>query len=102
MWCGDGIMRPRKPHLCPVCGTSTIRRSRSEVRALDDALCAIVREVAPATVRQVFYQAVVRGLVPKCETHGYRLVQRSLLSLRERRTMPYGWITDNARMVHGH
>lgn len=33
---------------------------------------------------------------------GYRPVQRRLLSLRERRAMPYGWITDNARMVHGH
>jgi hypothetical protein len=65
-------------------------------------LYKIVDEVAPATVRQVFYQAVVRGLVPKCETHGYRPVQRRLLSLREGRAMPYGWITDNARLVHGY
>lgn len=55
--------------------------------------------MAPATVRQVFYQAVVRGLVPKDETKGYRVVQRRLLKLREDGRIPYGEITDNARMV---
>ncbi len=86
---------------CPVCGTSTTRRRRAEIDALDYALGEIVAEVWPATVRQVFYQAVVRGLVPKCETHGYRPVQRRLLALREELIIPYGWITDNARMVRG-
>jgi hypothetical protein len=53
------------------------------------------------TVRQVFYQATVRGLVPKDETRGYRVVQRRLVQLREEGHVPYGWITDNARMVRG-
>ncbi len=85
-----------------VYGTSPIkrkRRTKAEIMVLDLALAEIVAEVEPATVRQVFYQAVVRGLVPKDETEGYRLVQRRLLSLRERGTIPYGWITDNARIV---
>ena len=82
-------------------GTSTTRRRRTpaELIALDSALCEIVSEVHPATVRQIFYQAVVRGLVEKDEARGYRLVQRRLLHLRERQIVPYGWITDNARMV---
>ncbi len=82
-------------------GTSPIRRrrSREELGRLDAALTDIAYEVAPATVRQIFYQAVVRGLVPKSETTGYRVVQRRLLKLREDETIPYGLITDNARMV---
>ena len=49
----------------PVNGTSTIkraRRTRSEIEALDAALCEIVDQFSPVTVRQVFYQAVNRGL----------------------------------------
>ena len=88
--------------VCPVCGTSARRRTRAQIEALDATLHGIVAAVRPATVRQVFYQAVVRGLVPKCETHGYRPVQQRLLKLREKGDIPYGWITDNARVVRGH
>ena len=48
----------------------------AEIEALDEALAEIVYDFSPATVRQVFYQAVNRGLVPKSETKGYRAVQR--------------------------
>ena len=85
-------------------GTSTVkrhRRSRAELEELDAALIEIVAEIQPATVRKTFYQAVVRGLVEKHEACGYRLVQRRLLLLREWWIIPYGWITDNARMVRG-
>ena len=78
------------------------RRSKAELEALDRAIAGIVAEIEPATVRQVFYQAVVRGLVPKDEARGYKLVQRRLLKLRESREIPYGWITDNVRIVRGH
>jgi hypothetical protein len=66
------------------------------------ALADVVEEIEPATVRQVFYQAVVLGLVPKDETRGYKLVQRRLVALRERGIIPHGWITDNVRIVRGH
>ncbi len=80
--------------------TSTVkRRTKAEIAQLDAALVAIVQEIAPATVRQVFYQAVVRGLVPKDHTLGYRPVQGRLKALREAGVIPYNWITDNARMV---
>ena len=84
-----------------VYGTSTTRRrrSRGEIERLDATLTEIAYDVAPATVRQTFYQAVVLGLVPKSETKGYRVVQRRLLKLREEGSIPYGLITDNARMV---
>jgi hypothetical protein len=86
-------------------GTSPIkrsRRSRSEIEALDAALTKIVELYSPATVRQVFYQAVNRGLVPKSETKGYRVVQRRLVALRETGEIPYGNIVDGTRYVHGH
>ncbi|HKZ27197.1 MAG TPA: hypothetical protein VJ086_04810, partial [Rubrobacteraceae bacterium] len=59
------------------------RRTKAELEQLDLALADIVAEIQPATVRQVFYQAVVRGLVPKDEVKGYKLVQRRLVKLRE-------------------
>lgn len=78
------------------------RRTRVELEELDFSIAEIVAEIKPATVRQVFYQAVVRGQVPKDESRGYKLVQRRLLKLRETGEVPYGWITDNVRIVRGH
>jgi hypothetical protein len=89
----------------PVNGTSTIkrtRRTRGEIEALDSALCEIVDQFRPVTVRQVFYPAVNRGLVAKSETKGYRVVQRRLVTLREAGDVPHGNIVDGTRYVHGH
>jgi hypothetical protein len=88
-----------------VYGTSPIkrtRRSRAEIEALDTALIEIVEEFNPVTVRQVFYQAVNRGLVPKSETKGYRVVQRRLVVLRAAWEVPHGALVDGTRYVHGH
>jgi len=54
------------------------------------------------TVRQCFYQGTVHGLVPKDEAKGYRVIQRRLVALRESERIPYGWVTDNIRWVHGY
>ena len=54
--------------------------------------------MAPATVRQVFYQAVIWAFVQD-EARSYRAVQRQLLKLREEGAVPYGLITDNDRIV---
>lgn len=86
-------------------GTSPIkrtRRTRAEIEALDAALIEIVEQFSPVTVRQVFYQAVNRGLVPKSEAKGYRVVQRRLVALRESGEIPYGYIVDGTRYVHGY
>jgi 5S rRNA maturation endonuclease (ribonuclease M5) len=86
-------------------GTSPIkrtRRSRAEIEALDAALVEIVDEFSPVTVRQGFYQAVNRGLVPKSETKGYRVVQRRLVALRESWEIAHGSIVDGTRYVHGY
>ncbi len=81
--------------------TKRRRRSKAELEELDEQLYNIVRDIRPATVRQIYYQGVVRLLVDKDES-GYNLVQRRLLKMRRAEVMPYPWITDNVRTVYGH
>ena len=86
-------------------GTSPIkrkRRTKAEIEQLDAMLREIVEQYRPVTVRQVFYQAVNRNLVPKSETKGYRVVQRRLVALRKSGQIPYGYIVDGTRYVHGY
>jgi hypothetical protein len=61
-----------------------------------EALLEIVAAMRPMTVRQVFYQASVRGLVEKSEA-GYDKVQTDLARMRRAGDMPYGWLADNTR-----
>jgi hypothetical protein len=72
------------------------RSTRAEVRARRDGLLEIVAEMQPMTVRQVFYQATVRGLVEKSEA-GYSKVQTDLVLLRREGVLPYSWLADNTR-----
>ena len=74
-----------------------IRPSRDEHATWCAALVAIVEEIQPATVRQVFYQAIVRGLIDKTEL-GYDKVQRVLVTLRRSGEVPWHWIADNTRL----
>jgi hypothetical protein len=48
------------------------------------------------TVRQVFYQATVHGLVEKAES-GYGKVQTDLTVMRRAGELPYDWLADNTR-----
>src|SRR5262245_22871747 len=48
------------------------------------------------TVRQVFYQATVGGIVEKAES-GYNKVQTDLVLLRRSGELPYDWLADNTR-----
>jgi hypothetical protein len=78
---------------------SHIKRSRStkaEVEDRREALLAIIDDGKPMTVRQVFYQATVRGLVEKAES-GYAKVQTDLTRMRRAGDLPYDWLADNTR-----
>jgi hypothetical protein len=78
---------------------SPIRRNRAtklEVEQRRDALYDIVKSMRPMTVRQVFYQATVRGLVDKTEA-GYTKVQTDLVQMRKSGELPYDWLADNTR-----
>jgi hypothetical protein len=59
-------------------------------------LLEIVRAAQPATVRQIFYSASVRGIVAKDEG-GYSRVQIDLVEMRRSGQLPYGWIVDHTR-----
>src|SRR5215471_11141296 len=48
------------------------------------------------TVRQVFYQATVQGIVEKAES-GYAKVQTDLTVMRRAGELPYNWLADNTR-----
>jgi hypothetical protein len=48
------------------------------------------------TVRQVFYQATLVGLVEKAET-GYAKVQTDLTAMRRSGELPYCWLADSTR-----
>jgi hypothetical protein len=66
------------------------------MEAREAELFRIAAAAQPCTVRQVFYQATVRGIVEKTE-RGYEKVQRSLADMRRRGRLPWGWIADNTR-----
>ena len=83
----------------PVYQASPIRRTRAtkaEVEARREALLDIIEAGRPMTVRQVFYQATVRGLVEKAEI-GYSKVQTDLTIMRRAGELPYHWLADNTR-----
>ena len=85
--------------VCPT-NSSTItgraRATRDEMAERFAELFLIVRELQPCTVRQVFYQATIRGVVEKTEA-GYDRVQRALVIMRRNGRLPYEWIADNTR-----
>ena len=78
---------------------SPIKRVRSTRSAIADrrrALMEIIKAQKPMTVRQVFYQATVRGVVEKAES-GYTKVQTDLVEMRRSGELPYSWLADNTR-----
>jgi hypothetical protein len=72
------------------------RSTKAEVEARREKLLEIVAVMRPMTVRQVFYQATVRGIIEKSE-HGYNKVQTDLTLLRRAGELPYDWLADNTR-----
>ena len=79
--------------------TSPIKRTRAtkaEVEERRDALFWIIHAGRPMTVRQVFYQATVRGLVEKAES-GYGKVHTDLTVMRRTGQLPYDWLAETTR-----
>jgi hypothetical protein len=67
------------------------------MRDLRSGLYRIVKTDQPMTVRQVFYQAAVAGLVEKTESQYNNAIARLLLEMRRSGGIPYSWISDNTR-----
>jgi hypothetical protein len=73
------------------------RRTKAAIQSIRDGLYEIVAADQPMTVRQVFYQAVSRGLVPKSEAAYKSTVGRLLVEMRRDGTLPYSWLADGTR-----
>lgn len=74
------------------------RATKSEVEDRRSALYRLLFDCNPMTVRQVFYQASVRGIVEKTEA-GYTKVQTDLVFMRKEGMMPYSWLADATRWM---
>jgi len=82
--------------LYEACPIKRKRSTAAEMAQLKEALYGIVGEQKPMSVRQVFYQAVCRGLIEKSE-NGYSKVQRAILKMRLDGHLPFSWIADYTR-----
>ncbi len=74
------------------------RSTADEVWRRRAGILEIVKQIRPATVRQVFYQASVHGIVEKTEA-GYAKVQSDLVWMRRARFVPYDWLADSTRWM---
>lgn len=73
------------------------RRTREQLNAIEAALIEIIEPHAPMTARQIFYQAVSKGVIGKTEGEYKNTVIRLLASMRRSGRIPYWWIADNTR-----
>jgi hypothetical protein len=73
------------------------RATKAEVKRRRNRLFEIILAMWPMTVRQVFYQAAVRGIVEKSEA-GYAKVQTDLVQMRRAGDLRYDWLADNTRL----
>ena len=81
------------------CSIKRVRRTKAEVEALRKAIHDILAVDHPATVRQIYYALVVRGLIKKTEAQYNGTVVRLLTLMRRDSTIPYSWISDNTRWM---
>jgi hypothetical protein len=73
------------------------RRTKNEIDRIKRAFREILEADHPQSVRQVFYQMIVRGLVGKTEQEYDGTVCRLLGEMREDDVIPFDWIADNTR-----
>jgi hypothetical protein len=82
-------------------GTSPIKRARAtkaEIEHRYEVLVELAYEYGPCSVRHLYYQATIAGLVPKTNS-GSRKTGRALLALRRSGDVPYRLITDSTRWM---
>jgi hypothetical protein len=75
------------------------RRTKSAIEDLKNDLHDVVQEIQPATVRQIFYQMVSRGLIEKTEAAYKNIVVRLLTEMRLEGELPFDWVADNTRWM---
>jgi hypothetical protein len=86
--------RPKK--FCKASPIKRIRRTKAEINGIRGGIYAILSELRPMTVRQVYYQCVSRGIIEKTEPE-YDTVCRLLAKMRREKQVPFSWISDSTR-----
>ncbi len=80
---------------------SVMNAPNRETRKLWDGITEIASspdyDGMALSVRQVYYQCVVRGKVPTNSSREYRRVQRAVLQMRRHGELPWGKIRDGTR-----
>jgi hypothetical protein len=79
------------------CSIKRPRRTRAEIGDIKAAIKAILEADHPMTVRQVFYQLVVRNIIEKTEEQYQGTVIRLLTEMRMAGTIRFNWIVDESR-----
>ena len=84
--------------LLPLLGmpNKRVRRSGADIQSIRDAIVSVLDD-QPMTVRQVFYQLVVRGVIEKTEAQYQSTVIRLLTEMRMDGTISFSWIVDESR-----
>src|SRR6478609_893139 len=75
------------------------RRLKFQVKGIKDAIKQILEADHPQTVRQVFYQLTVLGLIAKAEGEYHQTIIRLLGDMREAGEIPFEWVADNTRWM---
>ncbi len=73
------------------------RRTKAAIADICDAIHDVLEADHPMTVRQVFYQLVVRGIIEKTEEEYQGAVIRLLSEMRLSERIPFAWIVDESR-----
>jgi hypothetical protein len=73
------------------------RRTKAEMDDIRAAIKAVLTADNPMTVRQVFYQLVVRNVIDKTEAAYHNVVIRLLTDMRLSREISFDWIVDESR-----
>jgi hypothetical protein len=90
---GKPTKRPESFRACPI----KTRRAKADVDDIKDAIKALLKADHPMTVRQVFYQLVVRGVIEKTEGEYQQTVCRLLTDMRMGDSVSFDWIVDENR-----
>jgi hypothetical protein len=73
------------------------RRTKAEIDAVKSAIVTVLKADHPMTIRQVFYQLVVRGVIEKTEEQYQGTVIRLLTDMRMDGKVPFNHIVDESR-----
>jgi DNA topoisomerase VI subunit A len=93
----EGPPPPQNPNRRTTKAKSGSRRTQAEMQQIRLGILEILNEDPKQTVRQVYYQLVIRSLIAKTESEYNKTASRLLSNMRLEGTIPFEWIIDETR-----